>query len=152
VADPVIRPYRPATDFRAVLDSQCDLYEANFPRFRCSPEFLREQAARLRQAARRPFEQAIYVLEDRGDVVGFVWVALRVDLTGVFGSIDQIYLKPAYRGRGYGERLMEAAHRYLRENDVPWARLYVTQDNTAAVRLYERLGYRAIRWEMERPV
>lgn len=61
-------------------------------------------------------------------------------------------MKPAYRGRGYGERLMEAAHRFIRENEVAWARLYVTVDNQAAVRLYERLGYRAIRWEMERPV
>jgi ribosomal protein S18 acetylase RimI-like enzyme len=152
MGEPVIRPFRAATDFRAVLDCQCDLYEINFPRFTCSDQFLREQAGRLRQAARRPFEHAIFVLDDDGTVAGFLWVALRMDLTGVFGSIDQVYLKPAYRGQGYGRLLMDAAHRHLVEMGVHWGRLFVTADNTQAVRLYERLGYRTIRLEMERPL
>jgi ribosomal protein S18 acetylase RimI-like enzyme len=150
MTDPVIRPFRAATDFRAVLDCQCDLYEVNFPRFQCSQQFLQEQAGRLRQAARRPFEHAIFVMEDAGEVVGFVWVALRMDLTGVFGSVDQVYLKPAYRGRRLGERLMERAHDHLRDMGVEWVRLFVTRANGQAVRLYESMGYATVRLEMER--
>ena len=150
MADVVVRPYRAATDFRAVLDCQCDLYEVNFPRFQCSQQFLHEQAGRLRQVARRPFEHAIFVLEDAGTLAGYVWVALRMDLTGVFGSIDQIYLKREYRGQHLGERLMERAHEHLRELGVDWVRLFVTRSNTPAVRLYEEIGYETIRLEMEK--
>jgi mycothiol synthase len=152
VPDPIVRPYRPQTDFRAVLDAQCDLYQLNFPRFVCTPQFLAEQGARLRQAARRPYEHALFVLEDEGEVQGFVWTVIRMDLQGLFGSVDQVYLKPAYRGRGLGARLMEAAHRHLAEAGVAYVRLYVTESNRAAVSLYRRLGYDVIRLEMERPV
>lgn len=147
-----VRPYRPATDFRAILDCQCDLYELNFPRFVCTPDFVAEQAGRLRQVQRRPYEHQIFVLDDAGTLAGFVWVAIRMDLQGVFGSVDQVYLKPAYRGQGYGALLMEAVHRHLKTLGVAYVRLYVTESNRAAVNLYRRLGYETIRLEMERPL
>ena len=149
MADLIVRPYRASTDFRAVLDAQCDLYQLNFPRFVCTPQFVAEQGARLRQAVRRPYEHALFVLEDAGSVQGFVWTVIRMDLQGVFGSVDQVYLKPAYRGRGLGARLMQAAHAHLAESGVSHCRLYVTESNQAAVALYKRLGYDVIRLEME---
>ncbi|MCL6561426.1 MAG: GNAT family N-acetyltransferase [Firmicutes bacterium] len=145
-----VRPYRAQTDFRAVLNAQCDLYRINFPRFVCTPGFLADQAQRLRTAQRRPYENGLFVLEDQGEVVGFIWVAVRMDLQGPYGSIDQVYLKPEYRRRRLGSLLMEAAHRYLKEQGLDLARLYVTAENRDAVRLYERLGYRVTRLEMER--
>jgi len=111
-----------------------------------------EQGARLRQAARRPYEHQLFVLDDGGQVVGFVWTVIRMDLQGVFGSIDQVYLRPEYRGRHLGERLLEAAHRHLAAAGVNYARLFVTDSNTGAVTLYRRLGYEVIRLEMERPL
>jgi ribosomal protein S18 acetylase RimI-like enzyme len=47
---------------------------------------------------------------------------------------------------------MRAAHDYLEEASVPYARLYVTVANQQAVALYEQLGYRTVRYEMERSV
>ena len=145
-----VRPYRAQTDFRAVLNAQCDLYRINFPRFTCTPGFLADQAQRLRTAQRRPYENGIFVLDVDRELAGFVWVAIRMDLQGPYGSIDQVYLKPDYRRRGLGSLLMEAAHRYLQEQGIDLARLYVTAENRDAVRLYERLGYRVTRQEMER--
>jgi ribosomal protein S18 acetylase RimI-like enzyme len=148
----VVRPYRPSTDFRMVLDSQGDLYELNFPRFRATPEFRAEQAVRIRQATRRPYENRLFVADSGEGVVGFIWVALRMDLQGLFGSVDQVYVSAAYRGQGIGAKLMDAAHQFLEEASVPFARLYVTASNERATSLYQRLGYRTVRWEMERPV
>lgn len=145
-----IRPYRQQQDFRAILDAQCDLYQINFPRFVCTPVFLAEQAQRLRVAARRPLENGIFVLDDAGTMAGFVWVAVRVDLQGTYGSVDQVYLKPQYRRQGYGALLMEAAYDFIKRQGLKVARLYVTRDNQDAVRLYERTGYQIIRYEMER--
>lgn len=150
MADMEVRPYRSTTDFRAILDCQCDLYETNFPRFTCTSQFLAEQATRLRQVQRRPYEHAIFVLDYRGEMAGFIWMAMRMDLQGIFGSVDQVYLKPPYRGQGHGRRLMEAAHEHLTTLGVETARLYVTENNTQAVSLYRRMGYRVIRLEMER--
>ncbi len=145
-----IRPYRQPQDFRAILDAQCDLYQINFPRFVCTPVFLADQAQRLRVAGRRPMENGIFVLDDQESLAGFVWVAVRVDLQGAYGSVDQVYLKPPYRRQGYGELLMQAADDFIRRQGLKTARLYVTRDNRAAVQLYEKAGYEITRYEMER--
>lgn len=147
-----IRPYRPQTDFRGMVDAQCDLYQSNFPRFVCTHSFLADQGQRLKTAARRPFEHGIFVLDDSGTLGGFVWVAIRMDLQGAFGSIDQVYLFPAYRHQGWGRRLLDAAEQFLKERGVHYARLYVTQENAEAVHLYENSGYDIIRYEMEKPL
>lgn len=147
-----IRAYRPQHDFRALLDAQCDLYQLNFPRFICTPVFLADQAQRLRVAGRRPLENGIFILDDNGAMAGFVWVAVRMDLQGAYGSVDQVYLKPQYRRQGLGGLLMQAAEDFVRRQGLKIARLYVTQENHDAVRLYERSGYSVTRYEMERPL
>lgn len=147
-----VRSYRPHQDFRAVLDAQCDLYQINFPRFVCTPAFLADQAQRLRVAGRRPLENGIFILDDEGTVAGFVWVAIRMDLQGAYGSVDQVYLKPPYRRQGYGQRLMQAAEEFIKRQGLQTARLYVTRENRDAVNLYQRLGYDVTRYEMERPL
>lgn len=147
-----IRPYRPQQDYRAVLNAQCDLYKINFPRFVCTPAFLADQAQRLRAAAKRPFENGIFVLEDGLDFAGYVWVAIRMDLQGTYGSVDQVYLQESYRRRGLGKLLMSAAHDFVIKQGIKVARLYVTAGNQDAVRLYEREGYAVTRLEMEKPL
>ncbi|MCY0881520.1 MAG: GNAT family N-acetyltransferase, partial [Firmicutes bacterium] len=101
-----VRPYRAHQDYRHVLDAQCDLYQLNFPRFFCTAGFLNDQAHRLRSAARKTYENGIFVLEDVGTFAGFIWVSLRMDIQGPFGSVDQVYLRPAYRRQGWGKLLM----------------------------------------------
>jgi ribosomal protein S18 acetylase RimI-like enzyme len=133
-----------------VLDAQCDLYQLNFPRFVCTAAFVAEQAQRLRQAQRRPFENGLFVLEDEGRTVGFVWVVMRMDLQGAFGSVDQVYLLPEYRHQGLGRLLMDVAHHFIKNQGVNVARLYVTEDNQAAVKLYQAEKYQVTRFEMER--
>jgi ribosomal-protein-alanine N-acetyltransferase len=48
------------------------------------------------------------------------------------------------RGRGLGEALLLAAERAARRQGARRMRLEVRQDNAAAIRLYERRGYRRI--------
>lgn len=147
-----VRPYRASTDFQTVLNAQCDLYQINFPRFVCTPAFLSDQAQRIRTAARRPFENGIFILDNDAESVGFVWVVIRMDLQGPYSSIDQLYLKPSYRRQGLGRLLLDAAHRFALLQGIHTVRLYVTEDNRDAVNLYAREGYRVTRLEMERPL
>lgn len=51
---------------------------------------------------------------------------------------------PAFRGRGYGNRLAGLAERIAREEGLGGVSLIVADRNEGARRLYERLGYREI--------
>lgn len=77
------------------------------------------------------------------------WVLLRGERSGVFRThiedgwleLDDLYLLPAFRGRGIGPALIMDA---CRRTQLP-AFLYVFRANTRARMLYERLGFRHAR-------
>ena len=77
------------------------------------------------------------------------------DLRTLFGPVvelralanDALYVNvvatlPAARGRGLGTRLMRIAEDIARAGSYPRLSLVVADDNDAARRLYDRLGYR----------
>ncbi len=63
------------------------------------------------------------------------------DLPGL-GSIQNLGVLPAHRGRGLGEALLLQALAGFRSAGLGLALLEVTAQNDAAVRLYRRLGFR----------
>jgi len=82
-------------------------------------------------------------------------VLAAVDASGLLGkalvffrkntSVARLYsiaVAHEARGRGVGEALVHAAERSARTRGCTRLRLEVRQDNAAAIRLYERLGYR----------
>lgn len=149
--EPVIRPLKLRQDLVRVLSFQCDLYELNFPDFECSPRFLIEQEQRIREAYAEPGRQGLFVLEVAGWVEGFLWLVLRPGRKGqVWGYVDQIYLTPEHRSKGYGFRLMRFAEVWFRKNGAAKSKLQVTAANLTAVRLYTGLGYEIARYEMEK--
>ncbi len=75
-------------------------------------------------------DQAVTVAEAGGTVVGFIAVA------GEW--VEQLYLDPAWTGRGIGASLLAAA-----TANMPAARLHCFQANAGARRFYERHGFRA---------
>jgi GNAT superfamily N-acetyltransferase len=64
-----------------------------------------------------------------------------IDSSG-HGSIQNIGVVPAERGRGLGSALVAAALQGFAAERAPRAWLEVTADNAGAVRLYHRLGFR----------
>jgi len=82
-------------------------------------------------------------------------VVVAVDASGLLGKalvffrrgsdIARLYsiaVAQTARGRGIGEALLAAAEREARSRGCRCLRLEVRQDNVAAMRLYERRGYR----------
>lgn len=77
------------------------------------------------------------------------WVLLHGERAGVFRThiedgwleLDDLYLLPAFRGRGIGPALITDA---CRSAQLP-AFLYIFRANTRARMLYERLGFRHVR-------
>ena len=62
-----------------------------------------------------------------------------------YGEIKRMYVEPAQRGRRLGVALVERLEATLREEGVALALLETGRDQSEAVRLYERAGYRARR-------
>ena len=59
------------------------------------------------------------------------------------GKIVQMYVDPGYRGRDVGEGLLRLAiETAFRMDGIEQAELGVVTENAAAIRLYERLGFR----------
>ena len=148
---PIVRLFNWRRDRQAVLQFQYETYERNFPGFRVDGAFLRDYERQLREAARHPAER-LWVLEDDGQVCGFVWAALIATmLEPCVGYIKSVYVAPNWRGRGCGEQLIATAEQWFADEGIPKATLDASVGNQAALGLYERLGYRVTRLRMEKP-
>ena len=55
--------------------------------------------------------------------------------------VDELWVEPGYRGRGYAKALMTKAEELKKEWDATGIRLYVNVNNPTAQKLYERCGY-----------
>jgi ribosomal protein S18 acetylase RimI-like enzyme len=58
------------------------------------------------------------------------------------GEIESLAVLPAYRGQGIGTRLLDELERELADIGVRDVVIGVVPGNTAAIRLYERRGFR----------
>jgi RimJ/RimL family protein N-acetyltransferase len=61
------------------------------------------------------------------------------------GSIQNVGVTPEHRGLGLGTALVVHALDGFRRAGLERARLEVTAENTAAIRLYRRMGFRRVR-------
>ena len=91
--------------------------------------------------------------EDPDRLVGFVMFGPE---TGDFeqevvrGVVENIYVDPAFRGRGVGGELLAAAEERLFEDGADRVSLEVLADNEDARRFYARHGYAPHRVELEK--
>jgi ribosomal protein S18 acetylase RimI-like enzyme len=80
-----------------------------------------------------------FVAEIEGRVVGMA--ALGDSISGRAAEITSVWVDPGSRGRGVGDGLMEAVLEAARTAAYSEVRLWVTEGNTAAERLYARHGF-----------
>lgn len=74
-----------------------------------------------------------------GELIGFHWT--KTHAAEGLGEVYVIGLRPGAQGGGLGRALTTIGLRHLAAKGLPTAMLYVDADNTAAVKLYERLGF-----------
>jgi ribosomal protein S18 acetylase RimI-like enzyme len=110
--------------------------------------------AGYRHAFRETFEDAerghriMLVAVADGEMVGQVFVQLtsseaRFADGATRGYLYALRVRPVWRGQGVGARLIAAAEAALRQRGFTTAVIAAGKANTGALRLYERLGYRA---------
>ncbi len=143
-----IRRFNLRRDREQVLDFQHEVYETNFPGLVVDAFFLADYQRDLRRAARSPNE-ALFVMEDGGQLCGFIWAAMISTIIDArVGYIKNVYVAPQLRGCGQAERLMAVAEQWLREQGLDKIMLDASVVNRRAVRFYEKLGYATERVRM----
>jgi ribosomal protein S18 acetylase RimI-like enzyme len=88
--------------------------------------------------------QRVLVSELDGTISGFASCAL----SGEQGRIPLIAVNSAFRSRGLGKELVQAALRWLYEADAKEVRVKTQAANTRATSLYERCGFALERSEL----
>ena len=87
---------------------------------------------------------AFFVLRLDGDAAACGGI-LFVDYEGeVYGEIKRMYVRPKFRGSGFGKRILEHLAGHALDHGVALLRLETGIHQVEAIGLYERMGFRPI--------
>ncbi|MER5888338.1 mycothiol synthase [Streptomyces sp. NPDC001941] len=84
--------------------------------------------------------KGFFLAERDGRLAGFHWTKTHAEER--LGEVYVVGVDPAAQGGGLGKALTAIGLRHLAAQGLPTAMLYVDADNVAAVKVYERLGFR----------
>lgn len=84
---------------------------------------------------------AFFVIRANGTAAGCGGVQL---FGNDFGELKRMYVRPQFRGLGFGKLMLDHLAEYTRSRGVGVLRLETGIHQTAAIALYERAGFRRI--------
>ncbi|MFV8753672.1 GNAT family N-acetyltransferase [Nannocystaceae bacterium ST9] len=108
------------------------------------------QPERIERALRRLLADEslglVVVAIDAATLHGYAVLTFGFDLEwgGRDAFVTELWVVPEARGRGLGERLLQAADSHARAAGVGALHLVVRHENEGARRLYEREGFKAV--------
>jgi len=84
-----------------------------------------------------------WLILDGDAAVGYVVLCFGYSLEwlGRDAFVDEFYLREEYRGRGWGRKTMEFVEEEARAAGVRALHLEVVRQNTAALQIYQKLGF-----------
>ena len=88
-----------------------------------------------------------FIAERDGVMTGFHWTKVHRNADGGLGEVYVVGVDPDAHGGGIGRALTLAGLRYLRGRGLKEVMLYADEDNTAAVGMYQNLGF--TRWHTD---
>jgi len=90
----------------------------------------------------------ILVADEDGLVQGYIVVGVNEDVSRIFGfkfgSIVSLAVDPKAHGRGIGNKLIARGLAWLKRAGVRYVQVVTDQNNIAAIRAYEKNGFRVI--------
>ncbi|SHG32007.1 GNAT family N-acetyltransferase [Cognatishimia maritima] len=86
---------------------------------------------------------AVYLLGPARAPMGYVTLTFSwsIELGGMDGFVDEIYLRPAVRGRGIALETLQSLRKVLQSAGVMALHLEVDRENEAAQKLYKRARF-----------
>lgn len=87
---------------------------------------------------------AVYVIGPARAPIGYVAIGFgwSIELGGLEGFVDEIYIRASVRGRGIGSEILGSLPRALATAGVKALHLEVDRDNAQARKLYEKMHFR----------
>jgi len=79
----------------------------------------------------------IFIQSNPEIVIGYCWIIRKRRYT----YIQSVAISEAHRGKGYGRIIVENVLDFINTMKYKYARLHVREDNIAARKLYESLGF-----------
>ena len=108
-----------------------------------------EQSDEGREAALRPLLEgsphgAVYIIGPVRAPIGYIIVSFgwSIELGGLDGFVDELYIRPAVRRRGIASEVLISLPKVLADAGLKALHLEVDRTNTAAQALYQKLGFR----------
>jgi ribosomal protein S18 acetylase RimI-like enzyme len=100
--------------------------------------------AALSTLLRDPNLGRVWFILDGETAVGYVVICFGYSLEwlGRDAFVDEFYLLPDYRGRGWGRKAMAFVEDAARSLNVRALHLEVVRQNAAALQIYRKLGYK----------
>ncbi|MCF0137044.1 MAG: GNAT family N-acetyltransferase [Oscillospiraceae bacterium] len=137
------------------FETLTDYYYANSIKCSCLESFTRSDAEnKIRSMISHIADGSAIVYGSIGDgeLLGYIW-AYRIS----FRDEDRVYVSEVHvsekcRGQGTGHQLLAAVEEEARKMKVPALYIHTEADNSGAIKLYEREGYRMERVQMRKPL
>ena len=105
-----------------------------------------EETARLLPDGPATEHHLIWIARDGEEPVGSLWISTKPPVPFIYG----IEVDAGQRGKGYGRAIMLAAEEECRRLGFSRLDLNVFGDNSAAIALYDSLGYAVISQQMRK--
>jgi ribosomal-protein-alanine acetyltransferase len=78
------------------------------------------------------------------EIIGFIISTMYLERNSLTGHILTIDISPVHRRKGTAQKLLQEIEKIFKEKGVKVCRLEVREDNIAALRLYQKLGYKKV--------
>ena len=94
-----------------------------------------------------PYQRGYIIETEEGEPAGYglTFVSYLNELGGLMYTLDEIFIKPEFRGRGLGTDYIRAIED-LNRGTAAVFRLESEDSNAGAIKLYRRLGYERVRY------
>ncbi len=134
-----IRPMRSLAEGLLLTQVQNRVFEGHWGFSKNTPE---EILARLELPVTGP-EHVLFAESPEGDIAGYMWTALEWHQDHTCGKIWMTGVVPEFRSLGLGRALVNAGVKHLLSEGAADVHLEVVEDNVAAVRIYEKAGFKS---------
>ncbi|MFQ6098465.1 MAG: GNAT family N-acetyltransferase [Armatimonadota bacterium] len=150
-----IRPYQPGDEARMAQYAPRAFgvwarlgIDYSLPRHRTNLAYSSEAEGYARRARAGEGDFAVFVATLDDDVVGHIVVAVNHHWTRIYGFkwgwIVSLAVDPDYHHQGIGSALCARGVQWLRERECRYIEVSTDQNNVAAIRTYEKNGFRVI--------